>query len=345
MRNLERSFRVGLGAAALAGLSACAPDTEPTVKPVLTPIPASSTSPRPTETPKLQPTISAIDLTSPTPSVVFLSPTPEEYKNPFLAFNFSDGVPETQRQEIRDAATKFITWFNDKTGVSLSGITVYADDNPERIVDLYLSRTDFPEDMKKREKENSVWWTAWAGRHKDFFIKTTSDGWTKSSPIIDGPVKEGRAYTVAHELWHVYQMMLEAHKDSRNIPYWLWEGSAHYIAPTFLLETNIYSDHARIKNGHISQAMRMAELLESLETEIYYRAGSPNTADQDSLGYLATARLTRNLPDGGVKELSEFWKKVGEGVPWRTAFQQVFGMTTQDFYKDFEDWRKKGFKD
>lgn len=267
--------------------------------------------------------------------------TPEQLPpNQSAVFNFSEGVPENQREEIKKTTLQVLNWFNSKTGISLSGVTVFADDNPPRIIEQYLSRTNFSPDQKALDRKNLLQATSFAGQRNDFYIITSSGGWTQASPIIGGPVAEGRVHTIVHEIFHLLQMKFMAHQ--RLFPYWLWEGSAHYMAARFLADKNLY-DYQKITSGHISEASRMSESLQTLESTQFYRAGTP-FADEYSLGFLATQYLTKDLPEGGVKELTKFWEEVGKGTDWQTAFRQVFGKTTQQYYAGFETWRQQGFR-
>lgn len=257
-----------------------------------------------------------------------------------VMFNFSEGVPENQRKEIEKTTFQILDWFNSKTGISLSGVTVFADDNPQKIIEQYLQRTSFSEDQKAQERQKLLQATAFAGQKNDFYIITSSDGWIQASPIIGGPVAEGRVHTIVHEIFHLLQMKFMANK--KLFPYWLWEGSAHYVAARFLAETNRY-DYQKIVSGHISEASRMSESLQALETNQFYSAGTP-FADEFSLGFLATQYLTKDLPEGGVKELTKFWEEVGKGTDWQIAFRQAFGKTTQQYYAGFETFKQQGFK-
>lgn len=267
--------------------------------------------------------------------------TPEQLlPNQSAVFNFSEGVPENQREEIKKTTFQVLDWFNSKIGISLSQVTVFSDDNPQRIIEQYLLRTNFSEDQKALERKNLLQATSFAGQRNDFYIITSRGGWTKASPIIGGPVAEGRVHTIVHEIFHLIQKKFMAYQ--RLFPYWLWEGSAHYVAARFLAETNRY-DYQKIVSGHISESSRMSERLQSLESNQFYNAGTP-FADEYSLGFLATQYLTKDLPDGGTKELVKFWQEVGKGTDWKIAFGQVFGKTTQQYYAGFETFRQQGFK-
>lgn len=257
------------------------------------------------------------------------------------SFNFSDGVPEAQRGLIRETISLALSWQNDRTGIPLEELTVFADDNAGRLVDQYLSRTAFPEPVKAQERQNLLSGaTAWAGRQNDMYIFTQAPGWVSSSPIIGGPVREGQMHTLAHEVFHLLQIKLRA--DNNVFPAWLWEGSAHYMAARFLLEKDLHP-YEDITARHIREASKIPEQLESLESwQAFSNAGTP-FADEYSLAFLATRHLTEDLPEGGIRELTIFWELVGKGTPWRNALQEVFGRTAQGYYTSFENWRAQGF--
>lgn len=265
---------------------------------------------------------------------------PELKQSAQASFNFSEGVSEAERREIEQISIQAIAWINSKTGISLEGVSVFADNNPARLIEQYLKRTNFSEAQKAQERQNLLKATAFAGQQNDFFIITSSPGWTSASPIIGGPVKEGRTHTTVHEIFHLLQMRLNAHQ--RPFPYWLWEGSAHFTAAQYIGENNLYP-YENIVKGHVSQATPMREALQSLETTAFFSAGAPH-ADEYSLAFLATQYLTDGLPEGGVKQLASFWELVGKGIPWQTAFPQVFAKNPQEFYTGFENLRQRGFR-
>lgn len=328
MNNLERAVRAGLGMVASYGLVACT-ESRPVVDLAYSPTPITTGL-----KPEQLPTVTA------TAATTLSTPPPELKPYAQTSFNFSESVPADQQREIEQATSQALAWYNLKTDISLGEVRVFADDNPARIIEQYLQRTNFSESQKAQDRQNLLKATAWAGQQNDFFIITSSPGWTSASPIIGGPAKEGRVHTTVHEIFHLIQMKFNA--QNRLFPYWLWEGSAHYAAAQFLKDNNLYS-YENIVSGHISQAVPMRERLQSLETTAFFTAGTPY-ADEYSLAFLATQYLTDGLPDGGVKQLATFWELVGNGIPWQNAFQQVFAKTTQEFYMGFENWRQRSFR-
>lgn len=283
-----------------------------------------------------------------TSSAQEIPPTPtlpdqlEETSSTDGPFHFSEEVTYEQRELITKTTSQTLSWLNPKMETPLEGVSVYAYDDAEQLVDLYLSRTDFPEGVKAQERQNLLRGaTAWAGRQNDIYIFTKAPGWISASPIVAGPVREGQMHTIAHELFHLLQMKFGAHNNL--FPAWLWEGSAHYIAARFLGENDLYS-FEDITSRHTQEASKMYEPMRLLENwQDFSRAGSPY-ADEYSLAFLATKHLLEDFPEGGVKELSNFWELVGKPLPWTNAFQEVFGKTPQEYYSSFENWRTNGFK-
>lgn len=257
-------------------------------------------------------------------------------------FVFEEGVPEDQQKQIRDVVTKAEKWFSSH-GLDLGEVMIFTFNDGKKAVDQFLQRSPtIPPSEHKNIRENLSRATAFSGTNHDFFIISTSPGWNSASPIIGGPVVEGRYHTVAHELFHVWQRNMGAYKYEPVA--WLNEGVPHYIAALFLRDTGLYP-FEKIRNGHLLEAAKVKDLLSSLESNrIFYQAGNPATADEYSLAFLAVEYLTRTSQNSGVNAIVEYWKKIAEGLPHQTSFQLAFGKTPTAFYKEFETFRQQGFK-
>lgn len=324
----RRSFikGVALGGAGLAAAAVVGCGSEA----ARGPSPASKQTPEP-------------DSLSPKPSEIQTAPppTPEATKEP-VKFIFGEDVPENLRDEIRNGVTIGVSWLAKKSGVNLGGLSVFAYGDADKVIDAYFKRTLVQGNFDQRRVALRQS-TAFAGEQRDFFVITTSPGWTRASPIIGiggpGPIKEGRYHTVVHEIFHVLQREVDGYRG--DFPHWLNEGGAHYIAARVLAENNLY-DWAKIREGHVFLAPRIRETLSSMESA----AGFYNkpTADNYSLGFLATEFLTRNLPDDGIPALINFWQELGKGSNWRRAFANSFGRSPDQFYGEFEAYRVRGFQ-
>lgn len=278
-----------------------------------------------------------------------VQPSPiKETSSSDVTFEFGEGVTDEQQKEIKDDVTIARDWLSSKAGIKIDGVYVYASSKPGEVVDKYLGRTIFPQ-RSEEDRKGLARATAFTGEKKDFFIITSSPGWTRASPIIGvggpGPVREGRTHTIVHEYFHIFQREVGGYNGS--FPHWLNEGGAHYIAARALHDKGIYS-YRKIREGHTMEAKKVKETLNSMESaQGFYNAGTPGIADEYSLGFLATEFLVKDLPNEGVPALVKFWQETGKrkspNEPWQPAFQIAFGKTPDQFYSEFETWRQKGF--
>lgn len=257
-------------------------------------------------------------------------------------YNIDIDIPDESSKEIRDHVKVVYQWFLENNIPIGGGVSVFAFNNPDRVINQYFYKSSIPPDRWEIERGNLKYATAWVGFSRDIYIITSSPGWTRASPIIGGPAKEGRIHTITHELFHITQRELGAY--NRPPVAWINEGSAHYIAAVMLGENKIY-DYQNIRARHIPEAVKVKEPLSQLESnETFYTAGNPATADEFSLAFLAVEFAARGLPGRGVDALVDFWKKVGQGSKFPEAFEQAFGKKLTQFYTEFELYRKEGFK-
>ena len=64
--------------------------------------------------------------------------------------------------------------------------------------------------------------------------------------------------------------------------------------------------------------------------------GTGNPAAYD-LGFYAVELLVKDA--GSIHSFIDYWTKIGQGVAWPTAFQQVFGRSIDQFYSEFAAYR------
>lgn len=325
------------------------PKTSP--QPTEAPMPTRVPTPEPTATPTRVPTATPTRTPDPTPTNTPRPPTPtrvpEATPTPTpetsvkdINFIFGEGVTLEQQKEIRDGINMARDWFSAKAGIKINDVSVFAFANSAQLVDQYLQRTIYPRPRDEAQKQLAGA-TAFTGERKDIFINTSSPGWTSSSPIIGGPVVEGRKHTLAHEFLHIFQREVGGYNGS--FPHWLNEGGAHYAAARTLADNNVYS-YGKIRDGHVREASGMKETLKSMESvQGFYGAGSPY-ADEYSLGFLAVEHLVKDLPNEGIPAVVRFWQEIGKGNPWQTAFQTSFGKIPDQSYSEFETYRQQGFR-
>lgn len=283
-------------------------------------------------------------LPDPTPKPLAPTATPQpseptitpEIRVDKAQFIFGEDVPENLRREIRDGVNMGVSWLAKKSGVNLEGVSVFAYGSPDKVSEAYFRRKGGDPRTLDQIKRDLAHATAFAGSQKDFYILTSSPGWTRASPIIGGPVVEGRYHTTFHELFHVLQYEVKGYNIAPLG--WLNEGGAHYIAARALDENGIYSYEA-IKKGHLSRAGFFRESLARLEDQNLLA-----NVDNYSLSFLAMDLLTRDLSEKGVPALVRYWREIGMGSGPDAAFIIAFGKTRPEFYAVFEAWRVRGFQ-
>ena len=161
----------------------------------------------------------------------------------------------------------------------------------------------------------------------------------------------------AHEYFHVYQ---EAHVLYRpswigfgwGLPRWIGEGSAVYF------ETDLGN-----KNGWLN---RNESIKESLYTIAEHRVRFPGLSVGDTesdeqierinqycfqmclgglqyeFGHIAFELLAKKTSPDAI--ILDFWPIAAE-YGWYEAFNQVFSMTTEEFYEEYEEFLRKPFNE
>lgn len=134
---------------------------------------------------------------------------------------------------------------------------------------------------------------------------------------------------IAHEVIHEAQRELGCvDEPDRQRFRWLMEGAAVYGAREALIATGerrAEETEASIREG--GGFRRDLVALELFETR-----------NGDDAAYQLWHRAVRLLADehGGPRALRQFCAEVGQGRPWRSAFETSFGLTTVAFYDEFD---------
>ena len=90
----------------------------------------------------------------------------------------------------------------------------------------------------------------------------------------------------------------------------------------------------------MAQARKIAEFLQSLETVGAFFALSGDNLSY-ALGRLAVGLLADDY--GGLQALTQFYRAIEPGTIWQEAFENTFGISIDDFYQKFEDYRSENF--
>ena len=143
-----------------------------------------------------------------------------------------------------------------------------------------------------------------------------------------------RRLIVLHEYFHTVQSRLSAGR-SGAVPLWLREGTARYV------EYGVAGDHGYLDYGRRrASEVRGSRALESLQA--YEEQGGPTFRGESGgayvVGFLASEYLESLKGRQAVQR--DFWTALRTSADWRAAFTTVFGVSVDQFYADFEVYRK-----
>jgi hypothetical protein len=117
-------------------------------------------------------------------------------------------------------------------------------------------------------------------------------------------------------------------------PTWLTEGSAELFGWTTVASA------AGVNLGVIREAYSRISFegsLQDFEESLRFRS---NSSHSYPLGFLATDFAAR----GKMAPVFQYYRLVGQGMPWKDAFARSFGITIEYFYEQFEAYRANGYK-
>lgn len=143
-----------------------------------------------------------------------------------------------------------------------------------------------------------------------------------------------RRLVVLHEYFHTVQSRLSAGR-SGTTPLWLREGTARYV------ELGVAGDHGYIDYGRRRAVeVRTARGLQALQS--YEDQGGPTFRGESGgayvVGFLASEYLESLKGRQAVQR--DFWSALRTSADWRAAFTAVFGVPVDQFYADFEVYRR-----
>ena len=151
----------------------------------------------------------------------------------------------------------------------------------------------------------------------------------------------GRPGVFVHELVHHYLQEATAPGHllpnygegySNHGPWWLTEGAAVYGEVLYEVSRGIASYGDRLEE-RINDAQRSTHRLAELETASNF---FENTRATYALGFLAVVRLVQHSSDDA---LLKYYELLLEYDTWQGAFEGAFGISLDDFYASFEEYR------
>ncbi len=183
-------------------------------------------------------------------------------------------------------------------------------------------------------------------RRAEAFLADDGLGWI----FINGSITErygvsplGLTHLAAHELVHIYQHSLAAHRgydlDHSKVrvhgPVWLIEGGAEFQTHRALTKGAVYFyDERRRRSSETASAVDTP--LSEIETYKTVLA----TQGSYQLGEMAVELLAASA---GEEAVMAYWTLLNPETSWQEAFETTFGMTISEFYVLFEQHRAAGF--
>lgn len=143
-----------------------------------------------------------------------------------------------------------------------------------------------------------------------------------------------RRQIVFHEYFHTVQLSLSKGRSNRSA-LWLIEGSARYFE--FRTDVDLgFSTFDRPRETQIRVSRGLGPL-QSFEADggPSFRGGG---GEAYTLGFLATDYLVSLK--GVVALKRDLWIGLSVAADWRSIFSSVFGISTEQFYADFEAYRQ-----
>ncbi len=174
-------------------------------------------------------------------------------------------------------------------------------------------------------------------------------GWIGNRTIcgnIAGTQWTGRTFEqklkgMAHEYFHNLQLSIGCQPNwdagGRDEPIWLGEGAAEFYAYWSQSESGYGALHKSLKELKTPLTLYNALTLSQMESPIASRPETFNLA-------LATVAVDYLVSRTNLRAYVDYCELRSSGVQWRGAFQTAFGLTTSEFYEQFELYRANGYK-
>ena len=218
-------------------------------------------------------------------------------------------------QEIRDYVAESLDFLKREAGGSPTDFTVFAFKDLDLLVDAYMSRLNIS--LEKREEIRNRWQNGVGEAGYEHTFLYLGGLWIQKTSL-------DRLGVVIHELAHVLQSELSGHIGLSS-PIWLIEGVAQATADGML--------GRKLKGSPRPPWWDQCNgiTLQNMETRAGAISAEPCPLD---LGLLAV-----NFMELPLDKLMGFWGKVGETGDWKKGFYAQFGISVEQFYADFENYR------
>ena len=251
---------------------------------------------------------------------------------------FSGDVPEAHRTALREEMEYVRTWFADQYGVEATGFSVLAGD--------YEALAQVSQDavgIDLSEVSLSPGHGGSDSAQPSSFVATANDGSSAMVLIYGRRHFDSIKHDIAHEYFHVLQNQLAPYHLSEVKPYWLVEGSAMYADYAYTQSRSgrspfldRYSPYQDLGSAiQVLEIMTPGTLERLADIEIFREGCKFHPFYTYAMAFTG---LTLLVEQAGEDSYVKYWKSLHDRRPYQQAFEESFGISTENFYKVFTEW-------
>ncbi len=240
---------------------------------------------------------------------------------------FAGGASPDLQARVRADLQDTLSFFRDQYGIQADpDFTIYVAKDVDALLQSFRDDGQSVDDAFAASR-HALWnrTSGWAGGR----IVVKQKAWPLG--LADHEFASGR-YTLTHEYFHILQRQLSNGGDWPSI--WLVEGTASWAD----------EEHAVIDGLRTGEDVRLGKRSSIRSNTPTLRSTERgNDTWQYDLGWLAIDQLSEIA---GLGSYVEFWRRLTptetgphgrwtSELDWRSAFQDVFGVTVSKFYSDY----------
>ncbi|TAJ18593.1 MAG: hypothetical protein EPO65_08620 [Dehalococcoidia bacterium] len=253
---------------------------------------------------------------------------------PRAQLNFAASVSAADRATATSQIKALEDYWQREVGLTFEGLKIIvAQDFESELADTYATATRRTRAEAITNFNNNRW-----------VAVAIPQSYPDGKPLVlsiatrwpSAPDETSAIWVIAHEYYHLVQDRLSDNQIS-DAPLWATEGSADYAAYRYIdsLTGNTTSLTARLRPAAALTTASISSLNQGCSTA-RRQSGECSPLDPYRVGSLAHAWLADRTTPAAP---SEFWRKLRFATNWETAFQTTYGLSTTDFYRDFEAFR------
>ena len=249
---------------------------------------------------------------------------------------FAGEISADIKATVRRDSIDIMNWFAEEYGVQPDGsmLSLYIATDPDSLVKA------MEKDGQNTDGIHSTWYSSegWANER---YVVQKAEQWRSDHKNNTGDAYSGYTYgrrILAHEYYHTIQLQM----GSSDAAVWLVEGDAQWVRARFVLrDTKTAKNELAEDRQHISSAdvppLRVIEFRPKDYSWEY------------TLGTVASHQLAIR---SGLQSLLDFWRALlpeplgplgrwQTNPTWQGTFEDVFGISVDDFYSEFASWRSE----